>query len=222
MFIKITEKIHMLKSMSKLAIAGLAATLGATAIAIDPAAAAVFDLGGSNAAQSSFILNSDGIGLTVKGLKTLKSNGAIDPAKVVRRDRGMGVNSTVLGDPDTTARQVDGSGSFTEALVLGFDQKVNIVRATFAAVQGDDDFSLFVDGVQKLLNEDIPGSGDNVAYSFNPQFKGTSFKFAALENNDDFFLRSVEVSKVPEPMSVAALVLVGGTLVGTLKKKQAA
>jgi hypothetical protein len=221
MFIKITEKIHMLKSMSKLAIAGLAATLGATAIAIDPAAAAVFNLGGTNSTQSSFGLSSNGIGLTVTGEKTGKFTGALTPANVVRRAAGMGVTSGVLNG-FFDSNQVDGRGLFREALVLGFDQKVNIVRATFAAVQGDDDFSLFVDGVQKLLNEDIPGSGDNVAYSFNPQFKGTSFKFAALENNDDFFLRSVEVSKVPEPMSVAALVLVGGTLVGTLKKKQAA
>jgi hypothetical protein len=222
MFIKITEKIHMLKSMSKLAIAGLAATLGATAIAIDPAAAAVFNLGGSNATQSSFILNSDGIGLTVTGEKTGKFTGALTPANVVRRAAGMGVTSGVLNG-FFDSNQVDGSGLFREALVLGFDQKVNIVRATFAAVQGDDDFSLLVDGVQKLLNQDIPGLGNvGTSYSFNPQFKGTSFKFAALENNDDFYLRSVEVYKVPEPMSVAALVLVGGTLVGTLKKKQAA
>jgi len=204
--------------MLKAAIAGTAATLGATAIALAPAEATTFSLGGSLAVESSFSYEEDGIGLTVTGLSTS------GPRDVVRSGLGLGVLGGFLDDPE-----VDGLGP-NEGLQFLFDHTVSLISATFTRVGFNDDFTLFVDG-DKLVSADIPGGSffDNDFGTFNfesfsPDNEGSVFTFAALGANDDFKLKRLEVEKVavPEPALMLGLgsVAAAGFLAGKRSRKE--
>lgn len=191
--------------MFKVAIAGVSAALGLTAVALDAAQAATFDLTGAKSIKSAFDLRSDGIDLTVTGFSTNPL-----PTGVKRTPSGMGVISVL-----DNSSKIDGKGA-KDALNLMFSHTVELVSATFGAVDNRDEFTLFVDDLLVLFDEDIPSSK---TYTFLPDLLGEKFSFAALEQNDNFYLKTVEVAKVDVPESALMLGL-GAVAVGIVAQKK--
>ncbi|MEM8545932.1 MAG: PEP-CTERM sorting domain-containing protein [Cyanobacteria bacterium P01_H01_bin.119] len=193
--------------MSKTAIAGTVATLGITAVGLAPAQAITFDFTGSFDIEPSFSFNEEGVGLTVTPFSTNPL-----PTGVVRTGFGMGVTSFL-----DTSFQVDGFG-FQDALKLTFDRVVEMTSVTFGFVDRKDEFTLFVDGVEELSDEDIPG-GSNT-YFFSPTFLGEQFAFAAIEKNDDFYVKRVDVEAVPEPAAMVGLGVVAAGLLAQRRSRK--
>ncbi|MGD1929300.1 MAG: PEP-CTERM sorting domain-containing protein [Leptolyngbyaceae cyanobacterium] len=199
--------------IAKAAIASFATTLGVTAIALDPAQATTFGLGGSFDLESSFLYEEDGIGLTVTGVS---QDG---PRDVVRSGLGLGVYG---GGGDDF--EVDGFGP-NEGLKFLFDHTVSLVSATFSRVGFNDDFTLFVDG-SIIGSADIPGGSffdNDFGTFFFPQAsfnEGNEFIFAATGFNDDFKLKRLKIEKVVDVPEPAAMLGLGAVAAGLLAQKR--
>lgn len=139
--------------------------------------------------QSSFSFQEDGIDLIVTGFST---NG---PEDVSLQIDGLGVFSGGL-DP----LQVDGIGP-DETLSLLFDPSVIINSATFARVGSNDDVEITVDG-DSIYNGDIPNFLGFGTITIDDAPSGVMINFAVTENNDGFLLKKVDVSAVPEPLTI--------------------
>lgn len=204
--------------MFKAAIATTAVTLGVMALTPDAAQAVSFNLGGSNDSRSSFSITEDGIGLTITGSAEDGSD-----RNVVRRLNGMGVRlPRSFDDPE-----IDGFGP-DETLNLLFDHTVDLISATFSRVGFNDDFKLFVDG-SETVDTDIPGGTFNSidagigTFNFTSfMTEGNQFGFTVSGTNDDFFLKSVEVEKVPEPALMLGLGAVAAGLLAQRKSRKEA
>ncbi|MEM9768254.1 MAG: PEP-CTERM sorting domain-containing protein [Cyanobacteria bacterium P01_D01_bin.71] len=195
----------------KAAIAGTAATLSVITLNLEAAQAITFNLGGFPTVSSSFFLQEDGIGLTINGSD---ENG--NSRSVARGPNGVGV----FLDGSADDFETDGFGP-DETLNLLFDSTVDLISATFSRVGFNDDFRLFVDG-SATVDADIPGG--NIfdfgigTFDFTPfETIGDQFGFTVIGFNDDFFLKSVEVEKVPEPALMLGL---GAVAAGLLAQKR--
>ena len=200
------------------------AATGATVVTLaggQAAEAVVFNLGGSNLTTSSISDTVAGISYTATGFSTNPLNP--NDRNVVRRSNGLGVQfSGFFGSLENP--QIDGSG-FNETLQLAFNKQISLISATFSRVGNNDDFRLLVNGNQ-LVSADIPGG--NILDLGNGTFDFTSFAradrtgsvlgFTVAGNNDDYFLRSIEVEPVPEPLTILGSLSALGA--GTLMKKQ--
>lgn len=130
---------------------------------------------------------------------------------VYRSTLGLGVTINAL---PLENNQIDGVG-VNEILNLTFNQSVNLISATFAKVGTNDSFKLLVDGNQ-FIAADIPGGSNNILdwdisnFRFNPAPTGIVFGFTVNDNNDDYFLKYVEVEAVPEPITMGGLALGAG------------
>jgi hypothetical protein len=126
-----------------------------------------------------------------------------------------------LGD----SLQTDGLGA-DETLQLSFNKQISLVSATFSRVGFNDDFRLLVNGNQ-LVSADIPGGNilDSGTGTFNftsfarPNRTGSVLGFTVADNNDDYFLSSIEVEPVPEPLTILGSLSALG-MGAVLKKKQ--
>ena len=180
------------------------ATAGATTIALATASAAsaasiTFDFSGNGGKQQSFNLVEDGLSVTATG--ELVDGSSRD---VFQDGDGFGVFRG--GDENT---QIDGvNDDKRETLNLDFDNLVTLLSATFAKVDSNDEFKLFVDGNQLVSDTDIPDGGTFDFTSSNAT--GTVLGFSIGDSNDDYFLKSVEVQEVPEPTSILGSLLVSG------------
>ena len=192
------------------------ATAGATTIALATASAAsaasiTFDFSGNGGKQQSFNLVEDGLSVTATG--ELVDGSSRD---VFQDGDGFGVFRG--GDENT---QIDGvNDDKRETLNLDFDNLVTLLSATFAKVDSNDEFKLFVDGNQLVSDTDIPDGGTFDFTSSNAT--GTVLGFSIGDSNDDYFLKSVEVQEVPEPTSILGSLLVSGfgTMFYKKRKKQ--
>ncbi|MEH2048743.1 PEP-CTERM sorting domain-containing protein [Nostoc sp.] len=147
----------------------------------------------------------------------------------IRTTGGLGITTTtqttgtILGVPVTaiigdTSNQIDGTGAF-ETLTLTFNKAVKLTAVNFASVGSggalfNDDFIFFRNGIQIGSSQDVPGGnpGDTGTGTFSPSVIGTSFGFRASQLNDDFYISSVvvEAVPVPEPITIAAMVMGSG------------
>jgi hypothetical protein len=178
------------------------------------AATLTFNLNGSSQTSSFFDFTVDGVTLTATG-----KEGAGNSRNVRRTGQGLGV----IGDngPDN---QVDGRG-VDETLLLELDQRVRIISAVFSRVQNNDQFKVTINGDGATAFEgDIEGTGNNRPFNFSSPFSdivGTEFGFSVRGNNDDYSLKSVTFSTVPEPATILGLMAVGVAAGTGLRKRQA-
>ena len=142
----------------------------------------------SNANATEFNYLVDGINLTVSGSAGLAPN-----PLVTRRRAGLGVRATAL---DNTP-QLDGVG-FNETLTLEFDPEVFLLEATFARVDRNDQVTISID-TTTIFNGTIPQIG-TVDLTNSPS--GVVANFSVTDRNDNYFLSSVSVNAVPEPLTI--------------------
>ncbi len=174
------------------------------------AEAVTFNFQGGPKTEGSIFFSEQGIGVTA----TANGNG-----QVAQRANGLGVKGGRLDSP-----QLDGLGK-DETLELTFDQQIILTSATFSRVGFNDEFKLFVDG-DKLVAADIPGgnlfdkgSGTfDFTYFAKPDRTGSVLGFTVTDFNDDYFLSSIEVEEVPEPLTILGSLSALG--MGVLLKKQ--
>ncbi|WP_152588697.1 PEP-CTERM sorting domain-containing protein [Nostoc sphaeroides] len=164
--------------------------------------------------DSSFNFSQDGISLTATGVTNTGAR------NVYQSILGLGVSDT--NNPiDIGTNQIGGTIRVGETLKLAFNQSVKLVSVTFSRVGNNDNFSLLVNGNQ-FVAADIPGGNildiDVSKFSFNPSPTGNIFGFTVADNNDDYLVKSVEVEAVPEPITLAGMVM-GSGFGGILFKK---
>ncbi|MGB3300304.1 MAG: PTPA-CTERM sorting domain-containing protein [Phormidesmis sp.] len=190
----------------RLGLATTAALAVTSVVAIAPAEALVFNFAGaSRTQQSQFVFNESGISVTAKGFPNPGSN------NVVQNTSGLGVRSRPgILDID----QIDGRFP-AEAINLSFSKTIRLISATFASVDSDDDFSLFLDG-NFLGSAGIPGGN---IFDFSPfSIVGDQLGFGTTDLSDDYYLSAVEVKAVPTPAAVLPVLLGMGT--AALRKKK--
>ncbi|MEB3280964.1 MAG: PEP-CTERM sorting domain-containing protein [Lyngbya sp.] len=200
----------------------LMAATGATVVSFvggQAAEAVTFNFAGSNLTAPSISDTVGGISYTATGFST---NG--NDRNVVRRSDGLGVQfSGFLGSLEDP--QIDGLGA-DETLQLAFNKQIRLISATFSRVGFNDDFRLLVDG-DELVSADIPGGNfldfgtgtfDFTSFAL-PDRTGSVLGFTVADNNDDYFLRSIEVEPVPEPLTILGSLSALG-MGAALKKKQ--
>ena len=185
------------------------ATVSAVAIAFttaSAASAASFDFSGSGGQNESFTLTQDDLELTATG-KTRDGN---------NRDVFQGSNGFGVNRGEGERKEIDGTAlGKKETLNLGFNKLVNLISATFTKVDTNDDFKLFVDG-SELVAAAIPGG--NATDTGIGTFDFTSYNATGTvlgftvgdDDNNEYFLKAVEVQEVPEPTTILGSLLVSG------------
>ncbi|MGJ5627877.1 PEP-CTERM sorting domain-containing protein [Nostoc sp. CALU 1950] len=219
------QTLSILKKVSAVAAASVVAVIATGG----KASAITFNLGGSTLVNPTYAPVS-GVTLTASASATPNiipgTTNIVLATNAVRTTGGLGIRTStqtssggfILTSPDTTD-QIDGLGAF-ETLTLAFNQAVKLTSVTFGNVGSgllNDDFIFFRNGTQIGSSQDVPGGnfGDTATGIFTPSLAfqtGNSFGFRASQVNDDFFIRSVEVEAVPvpEPITIAAMVMGSG------------
>ncbi len=196
------------KTVSALAAASVLAVIASGG----KASAITFNLGGpvptGPQVASSFTYSEGGISLTATGAGPLLARNVFrvnDGAT----NNGLGVTFT---NSNLENNQVDGF-LFSETLTLAFNQAVNLTSVSFSRVGSNDDFTFLNNGAVVFNNQVIAGGNgtDTGTGTFNfASQAGTSFGFRAGQANDDFYVSSVEVTAVPEPITIAGMIMGSG------------
>jgi hypothetical protein len=199
---------------------GLAATAAMTtgvAMTEAPAQALTLDFSAGTSSVSPLLEFNAG-GINVKATATPSVFGV--SRKVFQGSNGLGATFT---NSSLENNQVDGLG-LDETLNLLFSEQINLLAATFARVGTNDEFKLLVNGNQ-FISADIPGgNGSDTAigkFSFSPSPVGTLFGFTVTDNNDDYFLKSVEFTPIPTPALLPGLIGMGLAAIRKRKGEQA-
>lgn len=195
------------KTVSALAAASVVAVIASGG----KASAITFNLGGPTQLAPGSITQS-GIQLTSTASATPRAGNTLTTVDAVRTINGLGIlTSTTPFLADNN--QIDGLRAI-ETLTLSFNQAVSLTSVTFTSVGLNDNFTFLNGGVVVLNNEVIPGrnAADTGTGTFNfaSSQAGTSFGFRAGQANDDFFVSSVEVTAVPEPITIAGMIMGSG------------
>jgi hypothetical protein len=225
-----------MKSLTKLAL-GMAAFLAAS---VSASAQTTFDFAdagqrGADSANGSFNFFVDTLSVNVRAF-TFDNGDVALPFQTATPNDGLFVDSVGtsqglglqngLSEPFSPfASQVDGFAN-NEILLFSFNSSVELLNINFDAVGSNDDFTFITDATfgaggivgSSLFGADIPGSTifnftDPVA---NPQ---TSFGIAAIGGSDDFLVRSLTVSAVPEP-ATWLMMIIGFAFVGFVSQRR--
>ncbi len=119
---------------------------------------------------------------------------------------GIGVTNAA-GD----AHEIDGSGAAKDMLILTFDKPVKLISASFSLVDSNDNASFFVGGAGSPLLGVLNLAAHPTLVMLDAI--GKVFGFSAADNNDNYKLRSIEISAIPVPPAAA---LLGTGLLGLL------
>ncbi len=107
--------------------------------------------------------------------------------------------------------QVDGRGS-NEAVVLNFvGRQVNLLSATFAYVNNNDDYEVFaLNGGGFNVGVSLPNNCWICTVSNFSVGSDSSFAFGAYQKNDDWKLRALEYEIIPTPLPATGLLMMAG------------
>ena len=203
--------LSILKNVAAVAVASAVAVMATTGQA---SAAVTFNLGGSPtevAPDFEYVQGSISFLATGSGAISLPFIGT--NRNVYRSTEGLGV--TITGST-LERNQVDGFVA-PETLNFAFNQTVRLLSVGFTRVGSgliiNDDFTFLKNGIV-VSTQDIPGGNSNDTgtgtFTFNPVQVGNSFGFRAGQLNDDFYVSSLTVETVPEPITMAGLALGSG------------
>jgi hypothetical protein len=132
--------------------------------------------------------------------------GGSDARNVFRSSNGLGVT---INNLPLESNKVDGL-LFPETLTLAFTQAVNLTSVTFAGISSiiPDTFTFLNGNTLVLNNQSITPS--TATYNFASSQTGTSFRFTASQLTSAFYVSSVNVEPVPEPITIAGMALGSG------------
>lgn len=135
---------------------------------------------------------------------------------VSQSEDGLGV---VSSENDSDSIDGGSSGDFLrdpdEGILLLFSEPVTLIDVGFSEVGDDDDVNLAIADVvsdDEIESEDVfvdrgrPGTERDVIFGLTSNPTGTAFLLFVDGNDDDVFLSSISVAKVPEPGSLVLLV----------------
>ncbi len=224
-----------MKSLTKLAL-GMAAFLAAS---VSASAQTTFDFAdagqrGANSANGSFNFFVDTLSVNVRAF-TFENGDVALPFQTATPNDGLFVDSVGgsqglgllngLDEPFSFfASQVDGFAN-NEILLFSFNSSVELLNINFDAVGSNDDFTFITDATfgaggivgSSIFTADIPGS---TIFGFDPASgPSTSFGIAAIGGSDDFLVRGLTVSAVPEP-ATWLMVMIGVAFVGFVSQRR--
>lgn len=181
--------------------------LGLTA-GVAQAAPILFDFqngaNGANGTVASRTATQGGLSVTITGGTY---NGVtdsvidIDDRLVTKNNNGLGVDCIVQ---PLCANDIGLSLLVPDLLTLTFSQAVHFGAVFFTAIDRNDDFDLFIDGIRVLSDVTIQGSNPFDLTGYH----GTSISFGADAANDNFRLGSFTVAAIPLP--AGGFLLIGG------------
>lgn len=213
------------KILNKLAIATIITTLGFSFFSSKEAKAVTltYNFGASNNKAPNFTYTP--VGNPNVPIVSVSGKEAKRSRLVKTSPNGLGV----IGRTGTSLPgQIDGRGGDLEKLLLQFEKPMKIISAAFGSVEGNDGFTLYIDGKPVLGSRgnsiDIPGVGNNQLFNVPTSVSsivGEKFVFSVGERNDDYKLKSATFVPVPEPASTLGLLAFGALSAGsTLKRKK--
>ncbi len=216
----------MIKQFGVAAIA-LALTAGASiAATVD----AHFDLriGGNDTNKASFSYYSNGVDLTVSGIRCNDGTGpnsASCTASDIDRSSTYGI---YFNQPNDSDHEVDGENS-NEFIKLSFAPDVTLKSIRFSYWDSDDNARIYTYG-NSSWNEVVNIDGHNLwsssyEYTFSTYYTGSMFLVGATGDDDEWKLKEVSVRYEPSavPLPAASWLLLAGIggLVALRRKKAA-
>ena len=179
--------------------------------------------GGSGGLADEYTFSSGGVDLTTTAGRFDKDWIIRTPptAQVGQYAEGLGVTSRWKD----TSPLIDGQG-YNDVVKLAFSDTVTLHSATFASLETNDQFEIFLDGTGDgvLSHEgtkiDIGDTGGVAVYLFAQDWTSDFFGIGAKQKNDEFFLQGLSVyydgpaalqTPLPPalPLFVGALVMAG-------------
>ncbi|VAW90332.1 hypothetical protein MNBD_GAMMA18-633 [hydrothermal vent metagenome] len=157
-----------------------------------------YDFTGGSGNYSSIDFTMSGVTVTA----TATYNGFSNSANVSRDNHGLGVRNGYLDSSD-----IDGLFR-NDYLTLTFDNAVSLLGLDFDHDTSNDEFDLYVDGVNVVYNLETTGGWEEFSFG---TYVGNSFTVRANGASDNFVLSGLRVETVPEP---ALFALMGFGLLG--------
>ncbi len=201
-----------------------ALALALTTMTATTASAVVIDFGAvSHSTANSITISQGGYTVTatavgINGVGTVLANSQVIRTKNTNpNEGGLGVVSQ-----NDTNHEIDGGVTplsiYKDMLLLTFTTAVKIAKISFSRVDGNDDATFTVDGnamgTMALSGFDWPNY-------LSVGFTGTVFGISALQQNDNFKIRSIQVTPIPLPPAVLLLASGIAGICGLSRRKRA-
>lgn len=167
------------------------------------------DLGGSPAStKNTFTFTQNGFILTATAIDEISS-----PAQVYQDLNGLGVlaNSNQNDDIDGAIPGIDHDyhGPF-EKLKLSTNKEVKLIEATFSNADNNDEYRLFIDGVE-IQQGDIGDNGITKVVSFESLEDdlriGTEFAFSSTDDGDFYKILSITFESLNDDQIIGGEIL---------------
>jgi hypothetical protein len=176
------------------------------------ASASTFNFLGFSPDSPSKVFSIDGVTVTVTAgtFSSASNNTAID-FSTRDVDQGMTRGLGVVADDDS--RQIDGSGG-ADVLVFSFDRTVTIDALSLDRVDNKDHFAFgTVSGgiFDRIVDLQQATATVDMAATFGSVW-GTSFGIGAIEASDDFSIKSLSFTALPNAFAVAPVPLPASSL----------
>ena len=168
------------------------------------------DLSGSpDSTENTFTFTQNGFILTATAIDENS-----DPAQVYQDDKGLGV-LTSLNQNDDIDGAVPGVDPSTyhrpfEKLILSTNKEVKLVEATFSNADNNDEYRLFIDGVE-IQQVDIGDNGITKVVSFesleDDLRTGTEFAFSSTDVGDAYKVLSITFESLNDEQIIGGKII---------------